>query len=76
MILTNYWIGKIVRIKCTKKDLATIGISSDVQDRILAQTGMITKIWGDDNDKYNVRFKSFSNKGQDFCFEEYMLEEI
>jgi hypothetical protein len=66
--------NNFVRINCKKKDLLEIGILETDAKKLLNKLGLIVAVWGENKDKYNVKFSDISNNGYNYCFEEWMLK--
>jgi hypothetical protein len=67
-------VGSLTYINSNATDLMEIGIDEKDCEKILSNVGVIQKIWGTENNKYNIRFAGVNNNGHDYCFEERMLK--
>jgi hypothetical protein len=66
-------VGSLTYINSNTTDLMEIGIDEKDCEEILSSVGVIQKIWGTENNKYNIRFSGVSNNRCDYCFEEQLL---
>ena len=67
-------VGSLTYINSNTTDLMEIGIDEKDCEKILSRVGIVQKIWGTGNNKYNIRFTGVTNSGYDYCFEERMLK--
>jgi hypothetical protein len=72
--MKKFKVGSLTYINSYATDLINIGIDKDDCEKILSRIGVVQKIWGKENNKYNIRFSGVSNNGYDYCFEERMLK--
>lgn len=72
--MNNFKVGSLTYINSNTTDLMEIGIEEKDCEKILSGVGVIQKIWGTENNKYNIRFAGVNNNGCDYCFEERMLK--
>jgi len=66
----------MVRISCKKKDLMEIGMTERDAAKSQNRVGVITGVWGENENKYNVKIPTVTNNGYDYALDEWMLSKL